>query len=77
MDKEQLWIDRVKRKQRSRESDKLISKFYDEIYVFACKQTFDKNLAARVEELMKTPTAVSLPTCLQPHLPLSDYQMHD
>lgn len=45
MDKEQLWIDRVKRKQRSKEADKLISKYYDEIYVFAYKQTFDKDLA--------------------------------
>lgn len=45
MDKEQLWIDKVKRKQQSKAADLLISKYYDEIYVFAYKQTFDKDLA--------------------------------
>ncbi len=45
MDKEQIWIDKLKRRQRSKEADLLISKYYDEIYIYAYKQTFDKELA--------------------------------
>lgn len=45
LDKEQIWIEKLKRRQRSKEADLLISKYYDEIYVYAYKQTFDKELA--------------------------------
>lgn len=45
MDKEQIWIEKLKRRQRSKEADLLISKYYDEIYIYAYKQTCDKDLA--------------------------------
>ncbi len=45
MDNEKLWIEKLKKKQRSKEADKLISKYYDEIYVYAYKQVSDKDLA--------------------------------
>jgi len=45
MDKEHAWIEKLKRRQRSKEADLLISKYYDEIYIYAYKQTFDKELA--------------------------------
>ncbi|NLA77337.1 MAG: RNA polymerase sigma factor [Clostridiales bacterium] len=45
MDVEQHWIERIKRARRSKEADLLISKYYDEMYIFAYRQTFDKELA--------------------------------
>ncbi len=45
VENEQKWIDKLKRKQKSKEADKLISKYYDEIYVYAYRQTQDKDLA--------------------------------
>lgn len=45
VDKEQILIEKLKRRQRSKEADKLISKYYDEIYVYAYKQILDKDLA--------------------------------
>lgn len=45
MDKEQVWIEKLKHKQRSKEADRLISKYYDEIYVYTYKQIPDKDLA--------------------------------
>lgn len=45
MENEQKWIEKLKKKQRSKEADRLISKYYDEIYVYAYKQLLDKDLA--------------------------------
>ena len=45
MENEQKWSDKLKRKQKSKEADKLISKYYDEIYVYAYRQTQNKDLA--------------------------------
>lgn len=45
VENEQKWIDKLKRKQKSKEADKLISKYYDEIYVYAYRQTHNKDLA--------------------------------
>lgn len=45
VENEQKWIEKLKKKQRSKEADRLISKYYDEIYVYAYKQILDKDLA--------------------------------
>ncbi|MBQ4626862.1 MAG: sigma-70 family RNA polymerase sigma factor [Clostridia bacterium] len=45
VDNEQIWIEKLKKKQRSKEADRLISKYYDEIYVYSFKQVLDKELA--------------------------------
>ncbi len=45
VDREALWVERLKAAPRAKEADLLIGRYYDEIYIFAYKQTFDKELA--------------------------------